>query len=102
MAVKKLPKNIEDINILFWRIDMKRYFKISIYRYRIDISTSPLDRKHCRMLVGLLTGHINLQYMLHKIRRAKTPHARDVVQKRKRRYIFYDYARCWKRKGFRP
>ncbi len=24
------------------------------------------------MLVGLLTGHINLQYMLHKMRRAKT------------------------------
>ncbi len=25
------------------------------------------------MFVGLLTGHINLQYMLHKMRRAKTP-----------------------------
>ncbi len=25
------------------------------------------------MLVGLLTGPINLQYMQHKIRRAKTP-----------------------------
>ncbi len=25
------------------------------------------------MLVGLLTEHINLQYMLHKMRRAKTP-----------------------------
>ncbi len=24
------------------------------------------------MLVGLLTGHINLQYMLYKMRRAKT------------------------------
>ncbi len=33
---------------------------------------SKLDRKHCRMLVGLLTGHINLQHMLHKMR-AKTP-----------------------------
>ncbi len=32
---------------------------------------SKLDRKHCRMLVGVLTGHINLQYMLHKMR-AKT------------------------------
>ncbi len=32
-----------------------------------------LDRKHCRTLAGLLTGHINLQYMLHKMRRAKTP-----------------------------
>ncbi len=32
---------------------------------------SKLDRKHCRMLVGLLIRHINLQYMLHKMRRAK-------------------------------
>ncbi len=37
---------------------------------------SKLDRNHCRMLVGLLTGHINLQYMLHKMRRAKTPSCR--------------------------
>ncbi len=37
---------------------------------------SKLDRKHCRMLVGLLTRHINLQYMLHKMRRAKTPSCR--------------------------
>ncbi len=28
------------------------------------------------MLVGLLTGHINLQYMLRKMRRAKTPSCR--------------------------
>ncbi len=28
------------------------------------------------MLIGLLTGHINLQYMLHKVRRAKTPSCR--------------------------
>ncbi len=28
------------------------------------------------MLVGLLTGHINLQYRLHKMRRAKTPSCR--------------------------
>ncbi len=28
------------------------------------------------MLVGLLTGHINLQYMLHKMRKAKTPSRR--------------------------
>ncbi len=34
---------------------------------------SKLDRKHCRMLIGLLTGHINLQYMLHKMRGAKSP-----------------------------
>ncbi len=34
---------------------------------------SKLDKKHCRILVGLLTGRINLQYMLHKMRRAKTP-----------------------------
>ncbi len=33
---------------------------------------SKLDWKHYRMLVGLLTGRINLQYMLHKMRRAKT------------------------------
>ncbi len=33
---------------------------------------SKLDRKHCRMLIGLLTGHISLQYMLHKMRRATT------------------------------
>ncbi len=30
---------------------------------------SKLDRKHCRMSVGPLTRHINLQYMLHKMRR---------------------------------
>ncbi len=30
-------------------------------------TVSKLDRKHCRMLVGLLTRHINLQYMLHKM-----------------------------------
>ncbi len=58
---------------------------------------SKLDRKHCRMLVGLLTGHINLQYIQHKMRRTKTPsHAGDAVQKRKRRYTFYANARCWK------
>ncbi len=28
------------------------------------------------MLIGLLTGHINLQYMLHKMRRAKTSSCR--------------------------
>ncbi len=28
------------------------------------------------MLVGLLTEHINLQYRLHKMRRAKTPACR--------------------------
>ncbi len=37
------------------------------------------------MLIGFLTGHISLQYMLHKMR-AKTPHAGDAVQKRKHRY----------------
>ncbi len=37
---------------------------------------SKLDRKHCRMLIGLLTGHINLWYMLHKMRRAETPSCR--------------------------
>ncbi len=37
---------------------------------------SKLDRKHCRMLIELLTGHINLQYMLHKMRRAKIPSCR--------------------------
>ncbi len=28
------------------------------------------------MLLGLLTGHINLHYMLHKMRRAKDPSCR--------------------------
>ncbi len=28
------------------------------------------------MLVGFLTGHINLQHMLHKMRRAKIPSCR--------------------------
>ncbi len=37
---------------------------------------SKLNRKHYRMLVEFLTGHINLQYMLHKMRRAKTPACR--------------------------
>ncbi len=30
-------------------------------------SISKLDRKHCRMLVGLLMESISLQYMLHKM-----------------------------------
>ncbi len=34
---------------------------------------SKLDRKKDRMLISLLTKHINLQYMLHKARRVKTP-----------------------------
>ncbi len=34
MAVEKLPKNIENIDILFCHINMKQYFK------NIDISTS--------------------------------------------------------------
>ncbi len=33
---------------------------------------SKLNRKHCRTSVEPLTSHINLQYMLHKVRRAKT------------------------------
>ncbi len=37
---------------------------------------SKLYRKHCRMLVGLLTGHINLHYMLRKMRSAKIPSCR--------------------------
>ncbi len=37
---------------------------------------SKLDRKHCRMLVELLTMHMNLHYMLYKMRRAKTPSCR--------------------------
>ncbi len=37
---------------------------------------SKLDREHCKMLVGLLTRHINLQYVLHKMRRARTPSCR--------------------------
>ncbi len=32
--------------------------------------------KHCIMLVGLLTVHMNLRYILHKMRRAKTPSCR--------------------------
>ncbi len=39
---------------------------------------SKLDRKHCRMEVGLLTRHINLQYMLHKMKRAKTPFIQEM------------------------
>ncbi len=35
------------------------------------VSSSKVDRKHCRMLLGLLTGHVNRLYMLHKMRRAK-------------------------------
>ncbi len=31
------------------------------------------------MLIGLLTGHINWQYMLHKMRRAKTPSCRMLI-----------------------
>ncbi len=54
MAVEKLPKNIENIDILFCFIDMKRYFKnidISISYGYIDIATREYwsCRKHnCR------------------------------------------------------
>ncbi len=59
---------------------------------------SKLDRKHCRMLVGLLIGHINLQYMLHKIRRAKTPSRRRYgVEKETSVHILWN-AWCWKGK----
>ncbi len=44
-----------------------------------------LDRKYCRMLVGLLTRHINLHYMLHKMRRAKTPSCRRCGAEKKTR-----------------
>ncbi len=37
---------------------------------------SKLDQKHCRMLVRLLTGQINLHYTLHKMRRTKNPSCR--------------------------
>ncbi len=37
---------------------------------------SKLDRKHCRMLVGLPTGHTNLYHMLHNMRRAKNTSCR--------------------------
>ncbi len=37
---------------------------------------SKISRKNCIMQVGLLTRHISLQYMLHKMRRAKTPSCR--------------------------
>ncbi len=33
---------------------------------------SNMDRKHCRMLVGFLTGHISLQFMQCTMWRAKT------------------------------
>ncbi len=33
------------------------------------------------MLVQLLTGHINQQYMLHNLRRAKTPSSRCGIEK---------------------
>ncbi len=46
---------------------------------------SKLDRKYCRMLVGVL------QYMLHKMKKAKTPSCR------KCRYMFYVNGQCWKR-----
>ncbi len=42
---------------------------------------SKLDRKHCRMLVGLLTRHINLYFTLHKMRRAKNPCRRCSAEK---------------------
>ncbi len=37
---------------------------------------SKLDWRHCRMLVGLITGHISQQFMLYKTRREKTPSCR--------------------------
>ncbi len=53
---------------------------------------SKLGRKHCRMLIRLLTGHINLQYMLRKMRRAKTPSCRKCgAEKETSVYILSEY-----------
>ncbi len=41
-----------------------------------------LDRKHCRMLIGLQTWHINLQYMLRKMRRAKTSFMQEMRRRK--------------------
>ncbi len=56
-----------------------------------------LDRKHCSMLVGLLTGRINLHYMLHKMRRLKTPLCRKCdAEKETWEHILCECLR-WKR-----
>ncbi len=48
--VKKLLKNIENIDILFCLIDIKRYFKnidiLISYQCHIDISTSLQGRRY--------------------------------------------------------
>ncbi len=51
------------------------------------------DRKHFRILVGLLTGHINLQYMLHKMGRARPPSCRSCGAEKETSV----HTRCWKR-----
>ncbi len=49
---------------------------------------SKLDRKHCRMLVGLLTGHI----ILHKMGRAQNPSCRRCGAKKETlKHIFAWY-----------
>ncbi len=61
-----------------WRV-WERYETSQLFlegpidRYRYVQFMSKLDRKHCRMLVEQLTQHINLYYMMHTMRRAKTP-----------------------------
>ncbi len=59
---------------------------------------SKLDRKHCRMLIGLLTRHISIcNTCCTRWGEQRLPHAGDAVQKREHRYTFYVSARCWKR-----
>ncbi len=43
------------------------------------------------MLVGLLTGYINLQYMLHAMRRAKTPSCRCGAEKETSVHVLCEY-----------
>ncbi len=35
-----------------------------------------LNRKHCRMLARLLTRHVDMNYMLHKMETVKSPSSR--------------------------
>ncbi len=74
---------VENNNWTLWReypegvwLFLPTFFAELFYCFLPPAHKSELDKKHCRMLVGLLTGHINLQYMLHKVRRTRTPSCR--------------------------
>ncbi len=52
-----------------------------------------LDKRHCRLLIELPIGYINLAYILPKMRKSKTPYIcrRCSAEKEMLVHILYEY-----------